>query len=226
MSEPRRLDRNSAVKKPARKASTAASRPAAKKAVPASKPRTGSASAHRAAEQPGAAQTGESPASSLAPLTLFLIRHADAGDSAAWVGDDAARPLSKKGRRQSKRLGELLDDLRVRPDVILTSPRVRAADTAKLVGRAVGARVVVEARLDSGFDPGDLKALVTALPATTKMLVVVGHDPDFSAVASWLTNAPISVPKGALVRIELSERNVGAGRGALRWLLPPDSVKR
>jgi len=67
------------------------------------------------------------------PLSLLLIRHADAGDSATWEGDDAVRPLSRKGRRQSKRLGALLDDLGVRPDVLLTSPRVRAAETAKLV---------------------------------------------------------------------------------------------
>src|SRR6186713_883932 len=82
------------------------------------------------------------------PLTLLFIRHADAGDAGTWPGDDAARPLSKKGRRQAKRLGDLLDRLHVRPDSILASPRVRAADTAKIVGRRVRREAKVDDRLD------------------------------------------------------------------------------
>ena len=160
------------------------------------------------------------------PLSLLFIRHADAGDSATWEGDDALRPLSRKGRRQSKRLGALLDDLGVRPAVLLTSPRVRAADTAKLVGRAVGVKAAVDARLDAGFGRESLSAIVADVPATAEIVAIVGHDPDFSTLASWLADAPISMAKGALVRLELPDRTVGAGSGALRWLLPPDAVAR
>lgn len=168
----------------------------------------------------------EAPQATPQPLSLLLIRHADAGDSATWEGDDAVRPLSKKGRRQSKRLGALLDDLDIRPDVLLTSPRVRAADTAKLVGRAVGVKAGVDARLDAGFGRDSLAAIVADVPATASILAIVGHDPDFSTLASWLSDAPISMAKGALVRLELPDRTVAAGSAALRWLLPPDAVAR
>ena len=171
----------------------------------------------------GAARAAK-PAPSAPALTLLFIRHADAGDSASWQGDDAARPLSKKGRRQSKRLGDLLDTLGVRPDAILTSPRVRAADTAKLVGRRVGAKVGVDERLDAGLSAERLAAVLADLPASAGVVALVGHDPDFSVLTSWLVKAPLSMAKGALARIELADRTVGAGRGTLRWLIPPDSI--
>ena len=55
--------------------------------------------------------------------------------------------------------------------------------------------------------------------------MLVGHDPDLSDIASWLTDAPIALRKGALTRVDLDGRGVAAGAGALRWLLPPDAVR-
>ena len=215
--------------KPTTKASAVGKSPAAKSAgtgTPAGpKAQTGANAAVSKAKpaQGPAPKTPVAPATPT-PLTLLFIRHADAGDAAAWPGDDAARPLSKKGRRQSKRLGDLLDRLRVRPDAILTSPRVRAADTARIVGRRVGREVEVDGRLDAGFDAKALAALVAEVAPGAATLAIVGHDPDFSTLASWLVNAPLSMSKGALVRMELPERAVGPGAGTLRWLLPPDAV--
>ena len=158
-------------------------------------------------------------------LSLFLLRHADAGDPAAWIGDDAARPLSKKGRKQARVLGAHLDDLHLGIDAILTSPRVRAADTARIVGKAIGVKPKRDDRLDAGFDPGGLRELLGGLDASTSSVVLVGHDPDFSTIASWLADAPIALPKGALVRIDLPSRDVAPSSGALRWLLPPDALR-
>jgi phosphohistidine phosphatase len=163
------------------------------------------------------------PAPSLG-LELYLLRHADAGDPATWAGDDADRPLSKRGRKQARRLGELLKDLGWKPDAIVTSPKLRAAETAKAVGRKVRATPGVDERLGSGLDAGALGELVTDLGADVSSVVLVGHDPDFSSLASWLVGAPLSLRKGALARIDLPDRAVGAGRGSLRWLLPPDAV--
>jgi phosphohistidine phosphatase SixA len=170
------------------------------------------------------ARSGSKPPEAASGLTLLFIRHADAGDSAAWQGDDAVRPLSKKGRRDSKRLGDLLDELGVRPDAILTSPRVRAADTAKLVGRRVGTKVAVDERLDAGFNAERLGAIVADLPPGASLVAVVGHDPDFSVLTSWLTNAPLAMAKGAVARIDVPGRAIGSGRGTLRWLIPPDAL--
>ena len=83
-------------------------------------------------------------------LQLYLLRHADAGDPMAWPGDDAERPLSAKGKRQARRLGSLLADIGWKPDVILTSPKIRAAQTARLVGFSTHYNVSIDARFRNG----------------------------------------------------------------------------
>ena len=157
------------------------------------------------------------------PLQLYLLRHADAGDPTAWPGDDAERPLSAKGRRQARRLGSMLADIGWKPDLILTSPKVRAAQTARLVGRAVDVKPEDEERLAVGFEVSDVVAMVAAHPEARRV-VLVGHDPDFSSVASSLTGAAIELRKGAIVRIDLQDGSPAKGEGALRWLIPPGVV--
>jgi phosphohistidine phosphatase len=157
------------------------------------------------------------------PLQLYLLRHADAGDPMAWPGDDAERPLSAKGKRQARRLGSLLAGIGWRPDVILTSPKIRAAQTARIVGDAVDVTPDDEGRLASSFELGDLRGLLAGHP-DARRVVLVGHDPDFSSIASTLTGAAIELRKGALARIDLPDAKPSAGQGALRWLIPPGAV--
>jgi phosphohistidine phosphatase len=162
-------------------------------------------------------------ASEAEPVQLFLLRHADAGDPMAWPGDDAERPLTAKGKRQARRLGSLLADIGWKPDVILTSPKVRAAQTAKLVGNAVDVRPEDERRLATSFELADIAVMLAAHPEARRV-VLVGHDPDFSSVASSLTGAAIELRKGAIARIDLQDAAPAAGQGVLRWLIPPSVV--
>ena len=195
----------------------ATGKPAATNPSPA-EPTSGTAAGTKSASfEPAPSRAAEG-------LELYVLRHADAGDPAAWTGDDAARPLSSKGRRQSKRLGRLLKDLDTRPDVVLTSPRLRASDTARLVARSIGARTSVDDRLGGAFGPKELAALVAGLGPTVQGVMIVGHDPDFSEIVSWLVGGRIEMRKGALARVDLPERAVERGAGSLRWLLPPDAV--
>ena len=157
------------------------------------------------------------------PLQLYLLRHADAGDPMAWSGDDADRPLSSKGKRQAKRLGSLLAEIGWKPDLILTSPKVRAAQTAKIVGRAIEVEPDAEVRLASPFELSDVSSVLGAHPAARRV-VLVGHDPDFSAIASTLTGAAIELRKGAIARIDLQDATPAAGQGVLRWLIPPSAI--
>jgi len=156
-------------------------------------------------------------------LQLYLLRHADAGDPMAWPGDDAERPLSAKGKRQARRLGSMLADIGWKPDLILTSPKVRAAQTARLVGRAVGVDPDDESRLASAFELNDVGSMLAAHPEARRV-VLVGHDPDFSSIASTLIGAAIELRKGAIARIDLADAAPSAGSGALRWLIPPGVV--
>ena len=160
------------------------------------------------------------------PLELYLLRHADAGDAAAWPGDDAERPLSKKGRRQAKGVARLLRDLGLRVDAVISSPLLRATQTAKPVAKATGVQVLTDDRLGYDFGRRELAAMVAQVGVGMQRVILVGHDPGFTEVASLLAGTRIDVAKGALVRIDLADREVRAGAGELRWLVPPDAVAR
>jgi len=156
-------------------------------------------------------------------LELYLLRHADAGDPMAWKGDDADRPLSGKGRRQARRVGRWLADLGRAPDAILTSPKARALQTATIVAGALGLKPMVDERLGGQLDHEVIGSLIAAAGADARRVMLVGHDPDFSSMASSLSGGPVSLRKGAVARIDLSE-GAGSGSGILRWLVPADAL--
>jgi phosphohistidine phosphatase SixA len=155
---------------------------------------------------------------------LYLIRHADAGDPAAWDGPDEVRPLSSKGEKQADRLGRFLAGIGFKPDAIITSPKLRAARTAEIVAEHLGLPFSFDTRLASGFDLDDIERLLSEAGDPSRP-VIVGHDPDFSEVLATLTGAPeIPMRKGALARIDVG-RPLEPGGGILRWLVPPDLLK-
>ena len=154
---------------------------------------------------------------------LFLLRHAHAGNPQRWQGDDAARPLSDKGRGQAERLGRLLAAIEEPPDLFITSPKVRADETARIVAAAVGAPVAVDARLTGPLDTSVLDDILRAAGPAERPCIV-GHDPDFSELLGDLVGLPgLPMRKGAIARVDLPGR-APAGRGILRYLLPPELV--
>lgn len=88
-------------------------------------------------------------------MTLLLLRHADAGDRAAWTGDDLARPLSATGRRQSEELAEMLAGRDLTR--ILSSPAKRCVDTVAPLAAALGLDIEEDVALTEGtpFDRVD-----------------------------------------------------------------------
>jgi len=156
-------------------------------------------------------------------IQLHLLRHADAGDPEKWQGDDAARPLSEKGVGQAEGLGRHLARVGFQPDAILSSPKLRALQTAEIVGRALGVAVTADDGLAGSLDPRRIAAILRDAGGPRRP-VIVGHDPDFSDLLAELTGAPrLPMKKGALARVDLGA-GVRTGEGVLRWLLPPDLV--
>jgi len=127
---------------------------------------------------------------------LWLLRHGDAADGSP----DAERPLTKKGERQSRAAGRALKRLGVEMDACLTSPKVRAADTAKLACETLGIEPTHEPKLAGG--PFDAEALAAGLGDN---VLLVGHDPDFSMAVHALTGAQVRMKKGGLAGIEKGE---------------------
>ena len=157
-------------------------------------------------------------------MWLDLLRHADAGDPEAWQGPDAARPVSDKGRKQSKRLGEHLALIGHEAEAVITSPRLRAVQTAEIVADLIGASVIEDDRLAGGIDLETVDAIVRDA-GDPERVMLVGHDPDFSELVSVLCGAAgVTMRKGAFARIDV-DRPLRAGAGTLRWLLPPDALK-
>ena len=157
-------------------------------------------------------------------MLLHLLRHAHAGDPATWTRPDEVRPLSDKGRGQADRLGRFLARIEFRPDVIVTSPKLRASETAEIVARHLDMSPTVDERLAGGVDAPSVDDLLESLGHPERP-VLVGHDPDFSELLASLCDTDgVSMRKGAFARIE-ADWPLRAGGGQLRWLVPPDLLK-
>ena len=156
-------------------------------------------------------------------IALHLLRHAHAGDPDRWNADDASRPLSEKGVRQSERLGRLLSSYEEAPDLFITSPKVRAARTAEIVAKALGAEVIVDPRLAGGLDRRLVGDVLLLHAAESERPCLVGHDPDFSELLGELLGLPpVPMRKGAIARVDVGSRELSGGTGTLRYLLPPE----
>lgn len=137
---------------------------------------------------------------------LWLLRHGEAADGSP----DAERPLTEKGEEQSRAAGRALSALGVEVSACFTSPKVRAADTARLACEALGVDPRIEPKLAGG--PFDAEALAAGLGEN---VLFVGHDPDFSMAVHSLTGAQVRMKKGGLAGIE---------KGELRVLLRPTEL--
>jgi phosphohistidine phosphatase len=139
---------------------------------------------------------------------IWLLRHGDAAEGSP----DAERPLTDKGREQARAAGAALKAIGVELDACLTSPKVRAAETARLACEQVGdVEPQLEPKLAGG--PFDAEALAAGLGDD---VLLVGHDPDFSAAVHSLTGAQVRMKKGGLA---------GVDRGELIVLMRPRELK-
>ena len=158
-------------------------------------------------------------------MELALLRHAHAGDPEAWDRPDDLRPLSDKGRQQAERLGRHLAAAGFVPDAVLTSPRVRARETAEIVADRLGVAVRIDPRLATFLDLATVDAILDEV-RTPVRAILVGHDPDFSDLLVSLTGSPgLRMRKGSFALLDV-ERPLAPGSAELRWLVPPDLLRR
>jgi phosphohistidine phosphatase len=126
---------------------------------------------------------------------IWLLRHGDAADGSP----DAERPLTDKGERQARAAGAALKKLGASIDSCLSSPKVRAYDTARLACEALDVEVQLEPKLAGG--PIQAEELAAGLGN----VLLVGHDPDFSMAVHALTGAQVRLKKGGLAGIDTGE---------------------
>lgn len=132
-------------------------------------------------------------------MRLFIVRHAEAAPGEP----DELRPLTNAGRDSARLLGKQLAADGVRPEVVLTSPLLRARETAAEIARALGTEAEADERLAPGATPEDVRAVVTGRGET---VLVVGHQPDCSRAAAALGGGeePRFPPAGVAV-VELPD---------------------
>jgi phosphohistidine phosphatase len=142
---------------------------------------------------------------------LWLLRH---GEAVPHAQDDDARPLTERGRQQSRAAGRALATLDVAIHACLTSPKVRARETAVLACAELGIEPVEHVPLRAGFDADDARSLLAGEP--DQRVLVVGHEPDFSQVVHDLTGCRIQLKKGGVAGVRMD-----GGDGELIVLLRP-----
>lgn len=151
-------------------------------------------------------------------MQLLLLRHADAVPAAST---DDARPLSNKGVQQAHRVARFCKERGLRPDLILSSPFLRTEQTGRIVAETLGAELVLTSFLASGMLPS---AALEELRAYLRFdsLLLVGHEPDLSALAGALlgtgSSGAVRMRKATLAGLEVESLAFGGAR--LDFLLP------
>ena len=161
--------------------------------------------------------------------TLYLIRHASAGERSPSYPDDSQRPLDDKGFKQAKTLARVLKTLDVTFDRLFSSPYTRAAQTAeRLVGRLAEGRRVQYLDTLAGDDYQQLLVdVVENVTPADKTVALVGHEPYLSELASYLltgtTSVPLRVRKAAWATLA---GGLAPGEMTLQTLLPAAVYRR
>ena len=134
----------------------------------------------------------------LRPVLLVIVRHAEAASGEP----DELRPLTAAGRDTARVLGQRLADEGLVPDAVLTSPLLRARETAQEIARPAGLEPEPDERLAPGATADGVRA---AAEERGETVIVVGHKPDCSRVAAALGGGEEpAFPPGGMVSLELS----------------------
>ena len=163
--------------------------------------------------------------------TIMLLRHGKSD----WYADydlDIDRPLAKRGRNDANRMGRFLDSTNMIPDVVLTSPAVRAVTTVERAA-AAGAWQVAEWRIVDSLYHGGVRDLIAAmrdLDDAFQSVLLVGHEPTWSEATSTLIGGgDVRFPTAALAQLSIeSDRwaDVGSDSCEMVSFTPPRLLKR
>jgi len=152
-------------------------------------------------------------------VLLYLLRHAEAEP---YRADDFSRKLTEKGEKQAHLVGSFLAEHRLKPDLILSSPVLRARQTASIAAAELKDESPTEVPwLACGMNPERALAELAGY-AKLESVMIVGHEPDFSTLVAHLldlgSSASVNVSKASLTCIEIAR--LVAGSGVLRFLIP------
>lgn len=166
-------------------------------------------------------------------MDLLIVRHGPAGARMRWArtGEpDAARPLTRRGRKKMRRNARGLRAALPSLSLLASSPLARAAETADILARTYRRPVQTTPALEPSATPEQTTAWLRARARSRNArIAVVGHEPHLSNLAGWLLarkkKSLIELRKGGACLIHF-DGPVEAGRGRLMWCLKPGQLRR
>lgn len=164
-------------------------------------------------------------------MDLYALRHAIAVDRGTeeYVQDDSRRPLTRKGIRRMRRAARGVRRLGLTVDLILSSPYLRARETAEIVATALDDTTLeLFQPLAAEIPPEQALRQIARRAEGLKSLLLVGHEPQLSAMASLLIagnpDLALELKKGGMFKIEAEQ--LQAGTGVLEWWLTSRHLRR
>ena len=162
------------------------------------------------------------------PHKLYLVRHGIAADRGDDYPDDGKRPLTSKGAARMREIAKGLRELNVTVDVVLTSPLVRAKQTAQILvdGLKPSPTLAVVQTLAPGSTPAQVAEALGDF-RKARRIAIVGHEPGLGELAAWLVGAKTRVPfkKGGVCRIDVPAFPPSGG-GELVWPRDAEDVEK
>jgi phosphohistidine phosphatase len=163
-------------------------------------------------------------------MNLFILRHGLAVEpGTAGFAKDSDRPLTAKGERKLWKIADAMEDLEISFDCILSSPYLRARQTAEIVAEALDLKKKLEfcEALTPGGNPTRLLEAINARKPAPENLLLVGHEPYLSELISLLlsgsSDIPITMKKAGLCKLAIESLRFGQC-ATLEWLLTPKQM--
>lgn len=159
-------------------------------------------------------------------MKLYFLRHGPAADREDWPGNDAERPLTDEGVKLVERVAATIAGLGLEPDFILTSPLVRARQTAAVLAAVLHMKnkLRVDDRLGPDLDTDQLAAILGD-HQHSRSLMMVGHEPGIGrAISALIGGARVVCKKGGLACVRIDDPP--SSQGELLWLIPPNILTR
>jgi len=153
-------------------------------------------------------------------MYLYIIRHAEAVERIPG-GNDEIRALTSRGRDRFRKVGATLQKLSIVPDLIATSPLIRAVQTAEILASSISSTcdIIVVPELAEGFSLPLLREFLHS-QASCHQVAIVGHEPALGDLAQELLGSAdsLSLKKGATLCLELDPAHPTL-TGNLQWLV-------
>ncbi len=161
-------------------------------------------------------------------MNISLIRHGEAEDIGGKIKSDAERPLTDEGCRDIRLIAKAMNRLGMGFTAILSSPLVRALQTAEIIAENMKSRELIKVTDTLGIPPSRT-GLMQELKQFTKddHILLVGHEPNMGILSAFFLGNDkmlVNFKKGSLCKIEVL-RFHPTPRGELKWFLSPKQMK-